>query len=213
MTDHVDPETLYLLSEGSLDDETARGVREHLAHCGACQAEAAMVESFAAASTEPADADVEQRLRASVLGRSAPRRARPRRPRPMPRWAMGGLLAATVAVIAVGIWQMQPDDLTSRGHLRGTTSAGSWALRVSRVQEGWSLNWAAQPGAESYLVRVQSPTGETVWSESVDTTALRIDERDVGVVEGSEAIFFVSILCMVNHEEIISPPVRLPATP
>lgn len=99
--------------DGALDEATTRTTVAHLTSCEACQKEAdqfrrlqALLRRTAAAAPEP---DWTGFWPGVVRGVQDAKRApapRPRRALWVPRWALGGAVAAVL--MSLGVWQMMP---------------------------------------------------------------------------------------------------------
>jgi hypothetical protein len=217
---HLDAETAYGLESGELGADEERRAREHLRGCGLCQAEVQLARSFLEGSAEPVDAEIEGRLRAALPRATAAPKTAPRvSPRPRnrrwPSWFSGGLLAAGLAVIVLGVWQLRPQSADlSGGTLRSGDGGGSWNLEVvSTGSAAWWFRWVDQPQAEIYTLVIQSTSGRTIWEAQSREAAITIERATlIDRLEPGET-YFVSVLYAQGGVERRSPLVTLPFMP
>ena len=166
---HVDPYQLMLLHQGELEEANATVVRAHLESCASCRAELALAADFDETSAEPVDDATTHRLRewVSPTGSGVPRatrRATAAAPSPS-RWQGSALVAAGIAVAALGLWQLAPmlqdsGELGPSGQVRAIGDE-RWIVEVHSLPKGREVRWppAGSGSGVPVEVRVHDATG------------------------------------------------------
>ena len=169
--DAADLDLRYLT--GKLSDQEADAFEDHLATCERCWA---LVEQGA-------------NLSAARLpdGATAPARTMPRRYR---RWPVMAL-AASLAVVALGLWQLGPQ--TPADELRG--DADTLVVRLAPVSSALRVTWSPVLEASRYRVRLHRPDGGLLLErETGDTSfafprdSLHLDSRETDLFWLVEAL-------------------------
>ena len=154
---HPEAGSIAAYVDSSLDPGLRPVLEAHLADCARCRREVAEV---------------------SRLVRTLPRR---------PSWQIiGPIAAAAVLLIAVGLWQLSPDQASSARALREsaitTAPAPVPVAPVGQVARVGSISWTSVPGADRYRLRLFDAAGVVVWeTEAADTasqlpSALRLEQ-------------------------------------
>ena len=145
---HLEAGRIAAYVESTLDPTMRPEIEAHLADCVRCQLEVVEV---------------------SRLVRTLPRR---------PSWQIIGPIAAAAALlIAIGLWQMIPNEPQPGPVLREpaitTAPAPVPVAPVGQVARVASISWTSVPGADRYRLTVFDVGGEVVWeSEGVDTASI-----------------------------------------
>jgi hypothetical protein len=145
---HLEAGRIAAYVDSTLDPTLRPEIEAHLADCALCRLEVVEV---------------------SRLVRSVPRR---------PSWQfIGPAAAAAVLLIAVGIWQLVPDQASNAPVLREsaitTAPAPIPVGPVGRVARVDSISWTTVPGADRYRLTVFDVGGEVVWeTEGADTVSM-----------------------------------------
>lgn len=174
---HVDPHVLHEMAAGGLDSDQAQSVNEHLADCGRCRAEFALAGSFAEAVS-------------AEVARPAPTTGSGLRRAPVWRMARWGLLAASVALVAIGVREFRapaPPSPVSDGVVRGPARGSAWVAQVESAPGGWLVEWPAEDGATSYTVEFLGADGLPVWTASTDATRMVVPSS--AAPEGAGTLF------------------------
>jgi anti-sigma-K factor RskA len=159
----VDDDALHELTAGyaldALEPSEARAFEQHLAHCARCQAELATFSGTAGAlafGVEPADPPAALRERVLAAARSERATVVPLRRRLRPEHAVRALaVAASVAAVALGIWNIALHRQLDRSHqaLRSVVlhgAAGSVVLGQSGQGTMTVTNLVAPPAGKTY---------------------------------------------------------------
>jgi hypothetical protein len=134
--------------DSTLDPTLRPELEAHLADCALCRLEVVEVS----------------RLVRSVPGR--------------PSWQIIGPVAAAAALlIAVGLWQLIPDQASTGPVLREpaitTAPAPMPVAPVGQVARVASISWTSVPGADRYRLTLFDVGGEVVWeTEGADTASI-----------------------------------------
>lgn len=204
---HLNPATLLEYHQGKLAAEDAEEVRAHVEECAVCRAELAMARSFAEVEVGETSAEVKERLRAALLARmgAASQTARPRgmaeivEVRTHPSWGTWlsrGLLAASVACVAMAGWQYlhrvpAPEPGAT---MRAAPLESRWDMIVwDPTDTAWPLEWSAVVGAAKYVVHVQTASGEVVAEAPASGTGVELPFDVVPVERRSEALYVVAV--------------------
>lgn len=229
---HVDPATLVLLEERTLDSRARDRALSHLEACGRCQAELSLVRRYRAVPpgarldgvrSERLQATFREKLAARLEPREQEGRVRPRRRaiRLGPvrlagssrDWMVRGLVAASLTLLAVGAHQMLestgPGEL-GRSFRSGEVGPAVLELRVDSTVAGWTLSWPPLEGVATYHVRVLSVRGVTLLDEDVEGSEVRIERSALGDVELPQ-LLLVQVEATDPYGQIVrSEPVPLP---
>ncbi len=203
--DHIDPQRLIDYEFERLDAEMRAQVDQHLEGCGACRAEKALAREYASTPINANLGDRSQRMTASFeqqvattagarpVSRGGPK-ATPRSPRPTrsQKWATG-LLVAGLALITVGVLQMQRNQTPSNlgQTLRSDPSGKAVELDVTSTDEGWTLRWQADDVRYSSIV-VTTSKGKVAFESTDAVSPLRLSREDLGASDND--LLFVQLI-------------------
>ncbi len=172
--DEADLDLRYLT--GKLSAQEADAFEDHLATCERCWALAEQGANVRAAQLPDGTAEPARSVRTL--------------PRPYLRWAVMAL-AAGLAVVALGVWQLGPK--APADELRG--DADTLLVRLAPVTSALQVTWSPVDEASRYRVRLHRPdggllleheTGDT--SFAVPRDSLRLDSRETGLFWLVEAL-------------------------
>lgn len=170
--DEADLDLRYLT--GKLSDQEADAFEYHLATCERCWALVEQGANVGAARLPAAPAACAVRTV----------------PRPYRRWAVMAL-AACLAVVAVGLWQLDPR--TPADELRGDTD--TLLVRLAPVTSALRVTWSPVAEASRYRVRLHRPDGGLLLErETGDTSfafpgdSLHLDSREADLFWRVEAL-------------------------
>jgi hypothetical protein len=222
--EHVDAGWFLAYVEGRLEAKQAKQVEGHVERCGPCRAELALARRYAetpvGASVEGRSADLksafamraQERLDGAV--RTEPR-ARSRRRSPLPPWISRGLLAASVAIIGFGIYQMGDSMRPSREELgrqiRAEAPDEALTLTVREVPHGrFELQWKVPAEARDLELRVIASDGSLLLERSVEGDAITLDSSEFASGAESAGILVQLLAKGPAGESLRSVPQALP---
>lgn len=145
---HLEAGRISAYVDSTLDPSLRPELEAHLADCARCRREVVEV---------------------SRLVRTLPRR---------PSWQIiGPIAAAAVLLIAVGVWQLGPDQASNGPVLRESAITTALApvpvAPVGQVARADSISWTSVPGADRYRLTLFDVGGAVVWeTEGADTTSI-----------------------------------------
>jgi hypothetical protein len=217
---HLDPEVLMRCADGRLAEADRRVVEEHVESCGICQAELALAREAASC---PVGADLgsrsaslrrsfSRRLDLALGARSDVGAPRVRPPRRRWRWLGGGLLAASVAILAVGVHQMEsrpaPKDL---GRTMRTRSQGD-ALTLEIVSDArdWHVRLHADESLRDLALRITTAEGEQLLERPVSGEGTTVSREELGQVTLAEVLYVQAVGVDASGNPVRSRPQRLP---
>jgi len=197
MAAHPEAHDLLALAEDRLDPSDRDRVEDHLASCGACRAELALTRDAVAVpvgadlgrESERLRADLGRRLRAGG-GLRPSRSPAPRRSR---RWWGGGVLAASIALIALGMIQTlrDPTPPSTPGTVRSGPATSATGLEVEPSDAGWDLRWDGD--WEGSVLRVVGADGVVLLERGVEGHSFELRRE---IVAGAAAPVFVQLLAL-----------------
>ena len=181
-----DDETLHRYALGRLPDQQAEAVEEHYFGCDRCWSEIERTVEVRASFDDTAAA-----------GRST-----------TPRRLLQGLaMAAVIAIAALGLWLWTPP--AGDGEiLRG--GEGGFELSVGSSEGTWTVEWAAVPGAASYLLEVTTRDGQSLLSlETVQPKA------DLTLPEGTRGVTYWKVQALDTMRQTVerSTPIEVSVDP
>ena len=216
-SNHIDPADLSDLLAGRVGEAREREFRQHLQVCGVCQAELALAESFHQQATDtPLAPEMTARLEAGFAA-SRPRTLdwriiSGRRP-----WVRAALLAASLACVWLGINALNTPSLRQgpSGDMRAARPAAAWDLQLSEPESGRiEVEWPTVDGAREYEIRLQSTSGETLWSRRVVAAPYEITFATLPAAVRSERFLFVTVVAlMTDGTHQATQPQPLPVRP
>jgi hypothetical protein len=180
--DEEDLDARYLA--GALSEEEAEAFEEHYFGCDRCWAAVQLGLDVRAAAPPGTDRTVEPRPLTVARG-AEPRPAPVARPR---WWPLA--IAASVAVLAVGVWQWGGrSPVTPAGDgLRGP--ADSIHAVASFRGRTLVLSWQPAPSADRYAVRLQKRDATVVVERLVGDTSFAIPRDSLSGVADRERVFW-----------------------
>ena len=219
---HLAPELLLRHAQEELSEGVqSQRVQEHLAECGICQAELEQVRRFARQPVGMSLGETSRRLQeafAHRLGASEnPGAERSRKVGPSPRsrrrrsWSAAALVAASVALVALGITRFQEeDDLTGLGTgLRTGTMEQAFPVQVEISPSGiHRVSWATPEVEGETLVRLYDVQGRLLLAQQVAGTSFVFTTEQLAELQPSGPVF-VKVEVPSDGRRIESPPVAL----
>ena len=205
---HLDPTLLLAYHENELDESERNRVESHLEHCGACRAEFELAREIAAVPVGASMGKRSEELKSAFAARLRDRRgseaeAKPTSAKkvvsPRPRrshWLAGGLLAASLAVFAIGIYQLRgpstPNDLGRT--VRTGSKETSLSLQVRRTAPGaWELACRVESNLKDPRVVISTAKGKIALTRAFPGDRLSITRADM-VTQAGDSILFVQIV-------------------
>jgi hypothetical protein len=221
LDEHIDPELLLRYEEDQLDVAQRSVVEAHVDACGVCRAELALAREYA---SHPVGATLGNRsdvlkesfrrrldvhLGPSPAARPVPRVSAPRR---RPGLLSLGLLAASAALIALGVYQMQkPSPISDLGRtLRSQNRENRLTLDVERLDDGWQLHARMDEPLEDRRVIVVTADGEMALEELMTGDRFSFTRADLGKFASAEALFVQIVATDAVGNPVRSRPERLP---
>ncbi len=218
---HLEPGLLLDLHEGRLDPAAAARVQSHLQTCPGCRAELALARSFTETPSDaPIDALAAARIRnaltppLSAAPAAVPIGARAER-RPFFRldsWLVRGFaLAASLALVVIGVRTFRPSDESPSGVMRTKDPGPAWSVAAAAQTDGWTISWNPIDEASTYRVIVLSLPGTPV--AEIDGAAAGTPlPLSVIPAEHRGSPLFVRIAAVrASGKRVESPAVELPA--
>ncbi len=166
--DEQDLDLRYLT--GKLSEPEAEAFETHYSSCDRCWA---LVEQGASVRAT--------RLPAGVAAPTAAGGARPHR-----RWWLMAL-AASLAIVALGLWQRGPRSPLDQ--LRG--DADSLALHLESATGALRVSWPPVSDASRYLVRLHQPDGGLLLQEELGDTTFAVLRDSLHLDAGATRLFWL----------------------
>jgi hypothetical protein len=111
-------------------------------------------------------------------------------------WLSWGLVAASLAFLALAGWQIahRAKAPAPSATLRATPPQARWDMIVwDPGPTGWPLEWEPVPGAASYVVRVQTESGEALAEVPAGDKGIEVRFDVVPEAHRAEALFAVGV--------------------
>ncbi len=166
--DERDLDLRYLT--GKLSEQEAEAFEAHYSSCDRCWA---LVEPGAS-------------LRAARLPDGAAARAATGGTRPHRRWWLMAL-AASLAVVALGLWQRAPRPAPDQ--LRG--DADTLALHLAPATSALRVSWPPVPDAGRYRVRLHRRDGGLLLQEETGDTTFAVPRDTLHIDAGETGLFWL----------------------
>jgi hypothetical protein len=205
---HLDAAALLDLHEKRLPAEEEAKAWSHLESCGHCRAELALARSFVEGEGEEAPAATRERHRKALLARFDGAREKPpakivdvRAHPAWSSWLSRGLMAASLAFLVIAGWQIAHRTPTPERSsvLRATPPEARWEMIVwDPTPTGWPLEWEPVPGAASYVVRVQTESGDVLAEVPAGEKGVEVRFDVVPEAHRAEALYAVGVAVGLN---------------
>jgi anti-sigma factor RsiW len=222
---HIDPGLLVRYEDDELDAAQRSSIEAHVESCGTCRAELALVREYASrevganlgnrsnALRESFRRQLDARFPTTAPAQGASARAtRVRPPSRSPGWLTRSLLAASVAVIAFGVYQLRkPSTVTDLGRtLRSEAPQARLSVNVQRVDDGWQLQSRAAERLQDQRVIVVTAKGEVALERLMIGDAFSFTRADLGEFASAQNLFVQIEATDTLGNPIRSRPQRLP---
>ncbi len=222
---HVDPALFLAYCEGELDASERDALETHIEHCGACRAELALAREVSSVPVGSSLGKHSKDLRSSFAVRLRDRLDTEAESKPAssenivplkPRrsfWLAGGLLAASLAVFAIGIYQLRgPSAPTDLGH---TVRAGSTEVPVSlkvrqTAPDTWELDCQIDPSLKEPTVVITTSGGKIALERKLSGPHLSLTRADLGAQSSTTVLFAQIVAVDALGNQVRSKPERLP---